>query len=57
MQRLEELAALGWRVVRVLSRDLFVTPEHTALRVRTALLQGGWIPDHHRKDARAAIGG
>lgn len=42
VRRLEELSAQGWRVVRVLSRDLFVTPEQTVLRVRAALRQAGW---------------
>ncbi|WP_166442272.1 endonuclease domain-containing protein [Nakamurella flava] len=54
VRRLEELAALGWRVVRVLSRDLFVTPDLTVLRVATALRQGGWPPGSHREDACAA---
>lgn len=55
VQRLEELAALGWRVVRVLSRDLFVTPDLTVARVRAALSAGGWSADRHRQDACAAI--
>ena len=55
VRRLEELAALGWRVVRVLSRDLFATPDATVLRVRTALRQGGWSPTPNREDARAAL--
>lgn len=40
--RLDDLAALGWRVVRVGGRSLFRDPQDTVNRVRRALAAGGW---------------
>ncbi len=42
--RIEQIVAAGWRVVRVRSRGLFVTPIDTIARVREALDAGGWHP-------------
>ncbi len=40
--RLDDLAALGWRVVRVGGRSLFRDPQDAVNRVRRALVAGGW---------------
>lgn len=44
VQRLAELDALGFRVVRVLADGLFRRPGDTLARVRWALVQAGWRP-------------
>lgn len=44
--RLDDLAALGWRVVRIGGRNLFGDPQDAVNRVRRALSAGGWVsPD------------
>lgn len=43
--RLDDLAAHGWRVVRIGSRTLFGDPQDVVNRVRRALLAAGWRPD------------
>lgn len=42
--RLDDLAAAGWRVVRIGARSLFGDPQDAVNRVRRALLDGGWCP-------------
>ena len=44
MGRLDDLAAQGWRVVRVGARSLFRDPQDAVNRVRRALMAGGWTP-------------
>jgi len=44
MGRLDDLAAHGWRVVRVGARSLFRDPQDAVNRVRRALMAGGWTP-------------
>ncbi|WP_395728267.1 endonuclease domain-containing protein [Nakamurella sp.] len=41
--RLDDLAALGWRVVRVGARSLFRDPQDAVNRVQRALIDGGWV--------------
>lgn len=43
--RLDDLAALGWRVVRVGARSLFRDPQDAVNRVQRALVEGGWVPN------------
>lgn len=42
--RLDDLAAAGWRVVRVGARTLFRDPQDLVSRVRRALIERGWCP-------------
>jgi hypothetical protein len=44
MGRLDDLAAQGWRVVRVGARSLYRDPQDAVNRVRRALMAGGWTP-------------
>lgn len=45
VERLDDLAAHGWRVVRIGGRTLFGDPQDVVNRVRRALLGAGWRPD------------
>ncbi len=42
VQRLDGLAAAGWRVIRVTGRSLFTDPQGVVNRTRRALIAGGW---------------
>jgi hypothetical protein len=42
--RLDDFAANGWRVVRIVGRSFFSDPAECMERVRRALLAGGWRP-------------
>lgn len=42
--RLDDLAACGWRVVRIGGRALFRDPQDVVNRVGRALVAGGWAP-------------
>ncbi|MHC5797918.1 hypothetical protein ACVXZ4_17360 [Lacisediminihabitans sp. FW035] len=42
--RWERFVDAGWRVVKVRSGGLFLTPDATVQRVRSALVAGGWRP-------------
>jgi hypothetical protein len=42
--RLDDFAAHGWRVVRILGRSFFGNPAESMERVRRALLAAGWRP-------------
>lgn len=42
--RLDDLAAQGWRVVRIGARSLFRDPQDAVNRIRRALVAGGWTP-------------
>lgn len=42
--RLDDLAAVGWRVVRIGARSLFRDPQDAVNRVWRALVDGGWRP-------------
>jgi hypothetical protein len=44
--RLDDLAARGWRVVRVGARSLFRDPQDAVIRVQRALVAGGWVPSN-----------
>ena len=42
--RLDDFAAHGWRVVRIVGRSFFGNPAECMERVRRALLAAGWRP-------------
>ena len=42
--RLDDFAAHGWRVVRIVGRSFFGNPAESMERVRRALLAAGWRP-------------
>ncbi len=48
IERLEQLAAEGWLVIRVLAEHM-LTPAAVVARVATALETRGWRPKHRRK--------
>ncbi len=44
LRRLDDLTAHGWRVVRIGGQALFRNPQDVVVRVRRALVAGGWTP-------------
>ena len=44
--RLDDFAAHGWRVVRIVGRSFFGDPAESMERVRRALIIAGWRPGH-----------
>ena len=44
VRRLDDFAALGWRVVRIVGRSFFPNPQESVDRVARALVERGWRP-------------